>query len=33
MGEVERRGIGLLAVSHSLPLLERVCTRLVDLES
>lgn len=30
--EVERRGIGLLAVSHSTPLLERVCTRIEDLE-
>lgn len=30
--EAEQRQIGLLAVSHSLPLLERVCTRLVDLE-
>lgn len=30
--EVERRGIGLLAVSHSIPLLECVCTRIEDLE-
>ncbi len=32
MEEVERRGIGLLAVSHSTPLLERVCTNIYDLE-
>lgn len=31
MEEVAARQIGLLAVSHSLTLLERVCTRLVDL--
>ncbi|MCI8558099.1 MAG: ATP-binding cassette domain-containing protein [Lachnospiraceae bacterium] len=30
--EVESRGIGLLAVSHSTPLLEQVCTRMEDLE-
>lgn len=30
--EVERRGIGLLAVSHSQPLLEQICTRQVRLE-
>ena len=30
--EVERREIGLLAVSHSMPLLERVCTRICYLE-
>jgi len=30
--ETEKRGIGLLAVSHSLPLLERVCTKIYDLE-
>lgn len=30
--EVESRRIGLLAVSHSTPLLERVCTRVEDLE-
>ena len=30
--EVEERGIGLLAVSHSTPLLERVCTKVYDLE-
>ncbi len=30
--EVERREIGLLAVSHSMPLLENVCTRICDLE-
>lgn len=30
--EVESRGIGLLAVSHSTPLLEQVCTRVEDLE-
>lgn len=30
--EVERRKIGLLAVSHSMPLLENVCTRIIDLE-
>ena len=28
----EEREIGLLAVSHSMPLLEKVCTRLVDME-
>jgi len=32
IGEVERREIGLLAVSHSMPLLESVCTRIIDLE-
>ncbi|MBR5468190.1 MAG: ATP-binding cassette domain-containing protein [Firmicutes bacterium] len=30
--EVQDRQIGLLAVSHSMPLLENVCTRLVDME-
>lgn len=30
--ETERRKIGLLAVSHSMPLLQRVCTRVQDLE-
>ncbi len=30
--EVERREIGLLAVSHSIELLERVCTRVCYLE-
>ena len=30
--EVEERGIGLLAVSHSTPLLQQVCTRVEDLE-
>lgn len=30
--EVERREIGLLAVSHSMPLLEHVCTRIRCLE-
>ena len=30
--EVEKRGIGLLAVSHSQPLLEQICTRQVRLE-
>lgn len=30
--EVENRGIGLLAVSHSEALLHRVCTRICDLE-
>lgn len=30
--EVTRRGIGLLAVSHSMPLLESVCTRVCELE-
>ena len=30
--EVENRGIGLLAVSHSEALLRRVCTRICDLE-
>lgn len=30
--EVERRGIGLLAVSHSQPLLDQICTRQVKLE-
>ncbi len=32
MEEVERREIGLLAVSHSMPLLESVCTRICELE-
>lgn len=32
MEEVERREIGLLAVSHSMPLLESVCTRICNLE-
>ena len=32
VGEVERREIGLLAVSHSMPLLESICTRIIDLE-
>ncbi|SET88927.1 ABC transporter ATP-binding protein [Lacrimispora sphenoides] len=31
MSEVERRNIGLLVVSHSQGLLERVCTRRLDL--
>ena len=30
--EVQEREIGLLAVSHSMPLLKSVCTRLVELE-
>ncbi len=30
--ETKRRGIGLLAVSHSMPLLQRVCTKVRDLE-
>lgn len=30
--EVQEREIGLLAVSHSMPLLQSVCTRLVELE-
>ncbi len=30
--EVEKREIGLLAVSHSMPLLEQVCTRICYLE-
>lgn len=30
--EVQERGIGLLAVSHSTPLLEQVCTKVYDLE-
>lgn len=30
--EVEKREIGLLAVSHSMPLLESVCTRICRLE-
>lgn len=30
--EVERREIGLLAVSHSMPLLESVCTRIYELD-
>lgn len=30
--EVQAREIGLLAVSHSMPLLQNVCTRLVELE-
>ena len=29
--EVQKRGIGLLAVSHSTPLLWQVCTRVEDL--
>lgn len=33
MEEVERREIGLLAVSHSMPLLESVCTRICDLSA
>lgn len=32
MEECERRGIGLIAVSHSMELLEKVCTRIVNLE-
>jgi peptide/nickel transport system ATP-binding protein len=31
ISEVERRGIGLLVVSHSQGLLDRVCTRRLDL--
>ena len=31
--EVERRQIGLLAVSHSMPLLKNVCTKIYDLEN
>lgn len=31
MDEVQQRGIGLIVVSHSEELLERVCTRIVDL--
>ena len=31
--EAERRGLGLLIVSHSPPLLERLCTRAVRLEA
>lgn len=31
ISEVERRNIGLLAVSHSQGLLERICTRRLDL--
>lgn len=27
--EAQERGIGILAVSHSMPLLERVCTRII----
>ena len=30
--ETRQRGIGLLAVSHNLPLLQQVCTRVEDLE-
>jgi len=30
--EVGERGIGLLAVSHSTPLLKQVCTKIYDLE-
>lgn len=30
--EVQKREIGLLAVSHSMPLLESVCTRLIEME-
>lgn len=33
MEEVERREIGLLAVSHSMPLLESVSTRICDLSA
>lgn len=29
--ETTRRGIGLVAVSHSVPLLDRVCTRRIEL--
>ena len=29
--ETTRRGIGLVAVSHSAPLLDRVCTRRIEL--
>lgn len=32
MEECERREIGLIAVSHSMELLEKVCTRIVNLE-
>ena len=31
MGEIENRRMGLLVVSHSRGLLERVCTRTLDL--
>ena len=31
--EAERRNLGLLIVSHSAPLLERVCTRVEVLSS
>ena len=31
--EAERRDLGLLIVSHSPPLLERLCTRVVRLEA
>ena len=30
--ETRQRGIGLLALSHNLPLLQQVCTRVEDLE-
>ena len=30
--EAERRSLGLLVVSHSQPLLDRVCTRKISLK-
>ena len=30
--ECDRRGIGLIAVSHSMELLDKICTRIVNLE-
>ena len=32
LGEVKERGLGLVAVSHSDALLERVCTRIIDVK-
>ena len=32
MEETKRRGIGMIAVSHSEELLEKVCTRVIHLE-
>ena len=33
MDEIRRRGIGLLAVSHDRELLDRICTRQIDLQA
>ena len=32
MDETEKRKIGMIVVSHSQELLEKVCTRIVDLQ-